>query len=1751
MLSAFSDTDVLFSFISADNTDYSVNVPIYVIDGDVLGIFPTGTIYLDEKNTTTRRLIVTGTDQPLTITGSVSGFSYTNDGNFIDLLPISGNTSGSTLNIESFYNGNTKTTYAHVAVRPFPLSVNSKLKIIEVGKSHTFLVQQIIGKLTLEAEGNTIDTFSHNIVYNRDTYSALVTITPFNQMSNIGTIKIIDTVTDRAPRVVRTKVKFVVDLDLTVITNNVVALDIPFKIRFENAEGALKFMAVSKLTGYSIRTEIEYDINNYNGKVDKTAGYLFVYPIAKDNIILRVADSRRFEDVDLTSLHNDNDFSKWVAVIPTSIEQQDLTNNLNSPADYSDTNIKAGDFVGNTWIYGYKYGIHQINKITYKVSPPESIRDNSEESLNWMRNLTGATHTLNISIRDGFVLDDINKNFTVESNWIADNIFETDDLTSLGIITTDAQTVLIADETDRISVTIGAENTGVIIYNIDGDENVSSRIDYEPISYIEITPISPAKKIPMNKPSNCYDIKRMDSSAVDGEFKIFPSTKSDDSIDVLCEFSKNEDGSDEVWTVIPEKSIRNFAEIVGKVVGAGNIELDIISNGGIHPEFYPSAYDSNDSLSYLFLELPYKVKAFSYTLDTREVDEDSAGTFKILTDTSDIFHINGAAFANSMLTRQGSTLEYNPLLSASNLGQVVSLPEGMEDYEYIENANGGTITPTEPSDRLILMNSGTTNPYTLSETFLKELRFNSIYNAENISTNYWVDGSSSGIDFVNIVTLYTDPSGRWIISDKEVVTFNIPQKATLLADTTWLISNTSSEVIEMAEFVKVLPVETVYNISDSQTTLTDLSEFVKVNPDEVTYIISDDTAETIEATTDTDLYPNDVNYIISDIEPSTIETTTETVLYPKDFIANISHITDEIVQFETNDITARGNILEDINSDYHLYNISLNDDLSTVSELGTNNITHDLNIREIVETLPHVYNVSFVDDTIVELSANRIVALSNVRTDVDTLYHDYNISEIDGGLLDLAEFVRMSVYDHDKVVSVVIEDETVAEVPTSVALTYDIAEVITNLDAYAYNINEFVTLTPNLPHDLVVSYVENEILEIQTRSHFDSYHPVNRLWRDATPMDISSNDINSYMTQERSDIINPISHQIIELVSNINGCLNVQGHNPPHPEYIFQDGVVADAYNDTTDINFINLEYTGLETDIINQHNSALVAIDFFNTEFIKVENDVLTQGNYDTTMLVDMRNLTCVGSESDIINQYFTNDTENTVTVNADTEALHLLANEPKTILQKTYKDLELVTVTREDWTLQDMFNKWPRINGASYFENGLVATGQANDWYMSGNTIIMPANTAGLNAFISPYKHENYTLESRLYSSNRDDDTIGLVAAHERIGNDNYTLSVDRTKGGFLAAKKGLGFVFTINNTQHQLSNISVNGTSGGWSGRWSKLKVVREGNIFKVWAGNWNSWSYSTTEPVMTIDLADYPEMEMLMGAKSYGYLTWSQADTRYYDNVFVGCSGAGADAEIKTIEGEWVDFISDTEYPTFADHVTIRSTEEIEFNLTFKEKMVSTPIDFVNMDFIGFNNDIIEQQNFDTVMPIPMTNLVYTGLESYISSQVECNTTIESSFTNMAFNGGPNNNIVSQHSSKAFMIDANPTIVSDDFDRVYITTQKEMSIMAIGEQSLTVRDNTNIITQKAPSFVCELEDTLRFHLPTQYKENVTVTVTSDECTSDNNTASIVYTFTEDNIRETEVLDFVITGEVDNVSINTYKGSNIEAVETVSIV
>ena len=1039
MLSDYSETIVMLSFKSADNSITTNKIKIIVVTDDVLGVFPSKVI-LDERNTATKRLNITGTRDPITVSGDAVGFSYTIDGNMIDLLPLGANNIGSRMDISSDVNGIIKTSHFDVKVKPFPLYVDNKLKVVEVGVPYTFIVENVINELTLEGAGESLNNFTYEVEYIRNEYKANVTLIPTKKMDTIGTINIIDMVDGRVPRVAICNIKFGIDLDLIITTNNVTAMGIPLKVRFQNAFGPLKFMSVSKITGYNVRTHIEYDVNPYNGVVSETDGFIYVYPTIADNITLSVSDSRSFKSVVLTSLVSPINFKKWIPIIPIETERKYIDNNLSTPIIYDDR-LKAGDFVGTTWIDGYKYGTQLVEKISYKISPPAEIKDDAIASLNWMQGLIGTTHNLNISIRDGFILEDIGKNYTVPAAWSSYNSFETADLSELGIYLTSGQTILISDDIDKIAITDNSDKTGVIIYIEEDNEVVVSRIDYKPVVFFELKTVVDIPKIPMNKPTNCYDIKRMNATVEDGEFKIFPSATSDDSIDVLCEFGKDESGADNIWTVIPEKSIRTFSDIVGRAIGGNNEEIDVVSNGGIHPKFYPGAYTSNNSLSYLFFELPFKVESFGYTLHTIETDEKSVGTFKILSDTSDIYHINGLANNHSMLTRQGITLPHDNTLIDSNLGQVVILPQGLDDYEYTVNADGGLITPTTPSDRLIVMNSGTSEDYTLAETFLKELRFKSIYHANNIITNFWVNTAVSGIDLVDIVKLSKNTS--WIVSDIISNPSNIIVETNKNTDTSWIISPTPELVdINLQEFVTLESnISALVAVIESPVIVTHEIMEIDVFPHAKIISLVEDNVEPLVANFVTDaIHPNlctlveetklyvipefcilddQMSYIISE----ELDNVYTPILRGVSGVANIiSEASDEIEDLDeiikviadvpyiihSLDLEPM-EIIENIvlGSERHPRIIHNNESLITLDYLGVYDINHPVLITpELIQDEIHVLENVLVSSNLVDIIS---VEEDIVNYSIPLPYIEGNAAMIiyveDDGYTDLQEFV--------------------------------------------------------------------------------------------------------------------------------------------------------------------------------------------------------------------------------------------------------------------------------------------------------------------------------------------------------------------------------------------------------------------------------------------------------------------------------------------------------------------------------------------------------------------------------------------------------------------------------------------------------------------------------------------------------------------------------------------------------------------------
>ena len=239
---------------------------------------------------------------------------------------------------------------------------------------------------------------------------------------------------------------------------------------------------------------------------------------------------------------------------------------------------------------------------------------------------------------------------------------------------------------------------------------------------------------------------------------------------------------------------------------------------------------------------------------------------------------------------------------------------------------------------------------------------------------------------------------------------------------------------------------------------------------------------------------------------------------------------------------------------------------------------------------------------------------------------------------------------------------------------------------------------------------------------------------------------------------------------------------------------------------------------------------------------------------------------------------------------------------------------------TFADVFASWPRFDGASYFTSSPYST-NAGAWYLEGGTVVQPNNVSPGVGFVSPDAFEYFTLEATLYSGNSDDDSVGLVAAFGRPDGSNVGLVAHRTSGGN-SPYDGWGLSLLQGSSYLVLAEPTVDAFTapGGWTGRASRVRVERIGDIVRIQATDWFSSDVATATPAydpqsrITIDLAtgvvtyrsgsafvdvtlpstQRTAVASLRGPRSYGYYTYSQPDSRYYNIAFEG--GAAADTAI---------------------------------------------------------------------------------------------------------------------------------------------------------------------------------------------------------------------------------------------------------------
>lgn len=329
-------------------------------------------------------------------------------------------------------------------------------------------------------------------------------------------------------------------------------------------------------------------------------------------------------------------------------------------------------------------------------------------------------------------------------------------------------------------------------------------------------------------------------------------------------------------------------------------------------------------------------------------------------------------------------------------------------------------------------------------------------------------------------------------------------------------------------------------------------------------------------------------------------------------------------------------------------------------------------------------------------------------------------------------------------------------------------------------------------------------------------------------------------------------------------------------------------------------------------------------TGVISVNNNVVSANlsNYDTTAQVDQKLAT----------------KQNTLTGNNGDVMYH---NGTSIIPQQIMSGGYVVNTT-EDLNLcknntpsfETVFNTWRRFdtwqgrdNWAEYKKSS-GTTPTADDlavekWIYDPTVdrVRQPQNSTPYNGFISPESYSNYDIKVRLYSTNTDDDVIGLVAAFAKDSNGKiHTLSFLRSGGGvgstggvvycwgcmldyndFNWSSANYNQVLLANNSSNSgylpktnsAANTLITGNSNpGWKGLGdgTVIRIVRTGNVFEAWCSEFNSPDLIEASKI-TIDLdalsSTYSVLNLFKGSSPWGYSTLSQADSMF-ENISITSS-----------------------------------------------------------------------------------------------------------------------------------------------------------------------------------------------------------------------------------------------------------------------
>lgn len=242
---------------------------------------------------------------------------------------------------------------------------------------------------------------------------------------------------------------------------------------------------------------------------------------------------------------------------------------------------------------------------------------------------------------------------------------------------------------------------------------------------------------------------------------------------------------------------------------------------------------------------------------------------------------------------------------------------------------------------------------------------------------------------------------------------------------------------------------------------------------------------------------------------------------------------------------------------------------------------------------------------------------------------------------------------------------------------------------------------------------------------------------------------------------------------------------------------------------------------------------------------------------------------------------------------------------------------------TTYDVYQNWAHASGASLYLPGMQipANDDANNMALTGDHIESIKNSGNYVSLLSPVAFNFFSAQTKVSSTDADDDAIGMVLAFARSGGANHYIVANRNQGGMAAGSTSKNFQLSYvrNNVVIKvIAEVDIGATGHTWAGAFSTIRIERNGPVLKAFATPFGSATLDATP--LTCNVNTDPDLAVFDTSCKFGIFTYSQASSTFTEMVF-----DFGEADYKTASGTMIFEAGESEK---AITIRINGTDEVD-------------------------------------------------------------------------------------------------------------------------------------------------------------------------------------------------------------------------------